>query len=108
MQHASPFSTTRGNSVVSTCLLIAAASLWCAAADAGPRVNQRQPELDYHQPAAKPGSNLHHDATDDVPTTTAASRSTTSTAAATGCANPVACENLLPGNPPSEWSILEP
>src|ERR1039458_8253100 len=27
------------------------------------------------------------------------------TSAATSCANPVACENLLPGDPPANWQI---
>ena len=70
-----------------------------APADAGPRKVQKQAELDYHQPIVKPASNKHHKG----------AAGGAGTAAATGpCSNPVACENQLTGNPPSEWQLLEP
>jgi N,N-dimethylformamidase beta subunit-like, C-terminal/Domain of unknown function (DUF4082)/Bacterial Ig-like domain/Bacterial Ig domain len=60
-------------------------------AQAAPRANERQPALDYHQPRVLPGSNQ-----------------VAAGAVTTACTNPVACENALSGNPPSEWRLLEP
>ena len=56
-------------------------------------------ELEYQQPVVLPGSNQTHE--DTVP-------GAASSTAAAACANPVACENALPGTPPSDWAILEP
>ena len=60
-------------------------------AEAAPRKHEKQPALDYHQPRVLPGSNK-----------------VAPGAGTSECANPVACENGLTGNPPSEWRLLEP
>jgi len=63
---------------------------------------QSQPELDYHQTIVLPGGNANHLQSVPVPAPV------TAAAVAGGCANPIVCENQLPGTPPSDWSIVEP
>jgi hypothetical protein len=86
------------------CLVVVAISGLASSAHAGPRKVQKQFELDYHQPVVKPASNRHHkqSAADGT-------QAALATEPATGpCSNPVACENQLPGTPPSQWQIVEP
>ncbi|MEO8631385.1 MAG: N,N-dimethylformamidase beta subunit family domain-containing protein, partial [Betaproteobacteria bacterium] len=63
--------------------------------------HQHHDDLDYQAPVVAPGSNRNHLKSNPTQTSLTA-------AASAGCGNPVTCENLLPGSPPSEWSIKEP
>ncbi len=77
-------------------------AVWLPLAESAPRKNEKQPELDYHQPVVDPGKNKHH-----KPNKGAAAAEVSSFAAAGPC-NPIVCENALTGNPPAEWRLLEP
>jgi methionine-rich copper-binding protein CopC len=72
-----------------------------------PRKDERQPELDYHQPVVLPASNKNHKLKSSADTSAGLGIEALTTAA-TSCANPVACENQLPGDAPSSWRLAEP
>src|SRR6185295_2891676 len=89
-------------------------TVWLPHAESAPRKNEKQPELDYHQPVVNPGGNRHHKknstsaATSPEASTSELTTADVTTAAATACANPVACENQLIGDAPTTWRLLEP
>ena len=59
-------------------------------------------EITYKQPIVEPAGNSHHLKKSTLP-------DLLSTAIGSlRCANPVACENTLPGTPSSQWAIREP
>src|SRR5690349_21721969 len=57
----------------------------------------------YHLPLVLPGINRNHIWLDQLQ-----ERRLSAAVGPLLCANPIACENALPGTAPAEWSILEP
>ncbi len=101
-QRAALVSKRRCVSQLLFCCQAVLIALWLPVAESAPRRNEKQPELNYHQPVVDPGDNKHHKKSKGTQVDEVGS------VAAAGPCNRIVCENALAGNPPSEWQLTEP